>query len=132
MQHEWRRAHWLIAPSVQPTSVLVVDATGCHLTFSSILAAFLAATPPVLAHHSFAMFDNTKEVELVGEVREFQWTNPHIWIQLAVNENGKTIVYSIEGSSPNGLSRRGWKRTTFKPGGSFERATGADGTTVNR
>lgn len=78
------------------------------------------------------MFDNTKEVELVGEAREFQWTNPHIWIQLAVNENGKTIVYSIEGSSPNGLSRRGWKRTTFKPGGSFVRATGADGTAVSR
>lgn len=119
-----------------------------QLKFGSIMAAFLAAAPPVLAHHSFAMFDQTKEVALVGEVKEFQWTNPHIWIQLAVNENGKTVIYSIEGSSPNGLSRRGWKRTTFKPGdkvtvvvnplktgepgGSFVRATGADGTVIDR
>ena len=108
--------------------------------------AMLAIAAPALAHHSFAMFDSTKEVEVVGVVKEFQWTNPHIWIQLGVNENGNPVVYNIEGSSPNGLSRKGWKRTTFKPGdkvtivihplkhgelgGSFVRATGADGSVI--
>jgi Family of unknown function (DUF6152) len=95
------------------------------------------------AHHSFAMFDNTKEVELQGSIKEFQWTNPHIWIQLMVNEGGKEVEYSIEGSSPNGLARRGWTRSILKPGdkikiiihplkegaagGSFVKATLSDG-----
>ena len=52
------------------------------------LAALLAGTPFVtftaLAHHSFAMFDRDKEVTLVGTVREFQWTNPHAFIEMDV------------------------------------------------
>ena len=60
---------------------LILTATG---------VALLASTP-ALAHHSFAMFDQTKELTLVGTVREFQWTNPHSWIQLTVRDSaGKT------------------------------------------
>jgi hypothetical protein len=29
---------------------------------------------------------------------------------------GKDVEWSIEGGSPNGLSRQGWKRTSLKPG----------------
>jgi len=67
------------------------------------------------AHHSNAMFDETKVVTLEGKVRDFQWTNPHTWIQLRVMENGQEVEYSIEGRSPNALARIGWKRTTLKP-----------------
>ena len=69
-----------------------------------------------LAHHSFAMFDNAKVVSIDGTIREFQWTNPHSWIQIRAMENGQAVEYSIEGSSPNGLARKGWTRASLKPG----------------
>lgn len=72
---------------------------------------------PAMAHHSFAMFDSDKVMTLKGTVREFQWTNPHTWIQLQVpNAQGVVEEWSIEGGSLNGLARQGWKRTSFKPG----------------
>ena len=76
---------------------------------------------PALAHHSFAMFDETREVTLDGTVREFQWTNPHSWVQLAARDaNGKEVEWSIEGSSPNNLARFGWTRTSLKVGDRVE------------
>jgi hypothetical protein len=80
-------------------------------------AAVALAAAPAFAHHSFAMFDSAKNVTLEGTIKEFQWTNPHSWIQIvAKNASGKDVEYSIEGGSPNGLSRSGWKRTSLKPG----------------
>ena len=78
--------------------------------------ALSCVAPPALAHHSFAMFDIRSEVTLEGTVREFQWTNPHSWLQLDVARGGSTVEYSIELGSPNTMSRRGWRRTSFKPG----------------
>ncbi|MEO6339511.1 MAG: DUF6152 family protein, partial [Caulobacteraceae bacterium] len=48
------------------------------------LIAAVTAGGSAVAHHSFAMFDNTKEVTLVGTVKSFQWTNPHSWLQVVV------------------------------------------------
>jgi hypothetical protein len=74
-----------------------------------------------LAHHSFNMFDDKKEVVLRGQVKEFQWSNPHTWIQLNVTDaSGKVVEWSIEGGSPNLLGRQGWKRNTLKPGDQIE------------
>jgi hypothetical protein len=79
------------------------------------LAAAVAV--PAIAHHSFAMFDNQKDVTLEGTIKEFQWTNPHTWTQVMVKDaSGKEVEWSIEGGSPNSLSRSGWKRTSIKPG----------------
>ena len=89
--------------------------TRSHVWVALIGAAALGA-PPALAHHSFAMFDAQKEVTLNGTVREFQWTNPHSWLQVEVPQGGARVEYSIELGSPNSMSRRGWRRTTFKPG----------------
>lgn len=89
------------------------------MNFSKVLmlGATLAIAAAAEAHHSFAMFDNEKEQTIEGEVKEFQWTNPHIWIQINVTgADGKVVEYSIEGSSPNGLRRQGWTRNTMKPG----------------
>ena len=46
--------------------------------------SMLLIASSALAHHSRAMFDQTKQVTLVGTVKEFQWTNPHCWIQVLV------------------------------------------------
>jgi hypothetical protein len=83
-------------------------------------AALLAALPgtPALAHHSFAMFDQTKTLVLKGTVTEFQWTNPHSFIELdaPATPGGKVEHWGIELNSPNNLTRQGWRRTSVKPG----------------
>jgi hypothetical protein len=69
------------------------------------------------AHHSFAMFDQTKRVTLKGTVTEFQWTNPHAFIHLDVpGAAGAKENWEIELNSPNNLKRQGWKSTSLKPG----------------
>ena len=83
---------------------------------SALLVGLVLAIPALRAHHSAAMFDDAKVLELTGVVKEMQWSNPHIWIQLVVDDNGAKKEWSLEGGSPNTLSRRGWRSTTFKPG----------------
>jgi hypothetical protein len=69
------------------------------------------------AHHSFAPFDRTKEVTLTGAVKEFQWTNPHAWIQIvAKDDQGRETEWGVECGSANMMARTGWKRTSLKPG----------------
>ena len=81
------------------------------------LAAAVLAAAPASAHHSFAMFDNNKNMTLEGTVKEFQWTNPHSWVQIMVKDaSGKDVEWSVEAGSPNGLSRQGWSRHAAKPG----------------
>lgn len=82
-----------------------------------LCALGLALAGPALAHHAFAMFDTNREVLLDGTVKEFQWTNPHTWVQLMVKDpNGKEVEWAIEGSSPNNLARFGWNRNSIKSG----------------
>lgn len=68
------------------------------------------------AHHSFAAFDRERNVILTGTVKEFQWTNPHAWIQIVVPEGEGEREWSIEAGSPNMMARQGWKSRTLKPG----------------
>ena len=77
----------------------------------------VAAAVVARAHHSTAMFDTDTRVTLAGEIKEFQWTNPHSWIQVVVPDADGTLVeWSIECGSPNTMSRQGWKRSTLMPG----------------
>src|SRR5919197_169126 len=87
-----------------------------------LIALMLTAATGLLAqlafaHHSAAMFDLEKVKELSGTVKEFQWKNPHVWIQVEVqNAAGAKEEWSIEGGGPNSLSRNGWRPNTFKTG----------------
>ena len=80
------------------------------------LTALAVVAGPALAHHSFAMFDQKKVVTISGTVKELQWTNPHVWLQVDVPTGGKVRHWSFEGNSPNMLRRRGWSSTVVKPG----------------
>ena len=72
---------------------------------------------PALAHHSFAMFDNEHQIKLIGTVKEFQWTNPHVYIEADVlDDKGKTRHWSVECANPGILNRIGWKFNMIKPG----------------
>lgn len=81
-------------------------------------AAALLIALPAGAHHSYAMFDMHREVNLEGTVRAFQWTNPHVWIDIVVNDRttGKAENWSIEGKGPVQLVGDGWRRDSIKPG----------------
>ena len=80
------------------------------------IAAMLTASS-ALAHHSFAMFDQSKTVTLHGTVKDFRWNNPHVFIQLLVKtEGGSEEEWSIEMTSPEHLARVGWKPGTLKAG----------------
>ena len=83
---------------------------------AAVAAGLALASVPALAHHSFAMFDQTKQMTLEGTVHEFQWTNPHSFIELDVENRGRTQRWSIELNSPNNLTRQGWRRTSLKAG----------------
>lgn len=77
----------------------------------------LGVGAPVLAHHSFAMFDQTRQVTLKGTVREFQWTNPHAFLHVQVSAgDGGSETWQVELNSPNNLKRQGWKSGTLKSG----------------
>jgi hypothetical protein len=93
----------------------------CFVAAAVVALASLGLAPEAEAHHSFATFDSTKEVTVRGVVKEFQWANPHIWIQvLQPGAGGKTVEWSIEGGSPNGLKRQGWTGQSIKPGDKVE------------
>jgi hypothetical protein len=74
--------------------------------------AFAMSAIPAIAHHSFAMFDAEKVMTLEGTVKDFQWTNPHSWILMTVNDK----QWAIEMGGPAGLARQGWRPKTLTPG----------------
>jgi Family of unknown function (DUF6152) len=79
--------------------------------------AALALALPAGAHHSFAMFDQSRSVTLHGIVKDFRWSNPHVFIQLLADaESGSQDEWSIEMTSPEHLSRVGWRPGTIKAG----------------
>src|SRR3954469_23162332 len=80
------------------------------------VAAATLASSPARAHHSAAMFDDSRVVELKGVVKELQWTNPHVWLQVTVDDKGAKKEWSVEAGSPNTLSRTDVRSTSFKPG----------------
>ena len=83
-----------------------------------LLFVALCVGGSVLAgHHSPAVFDRTKEIKLVGVVKEFKWTNPHSWIELSVrNAKGELEAWAVEMGSPNHLVKAGWRSSTLKSG----------------
>ena len=82
------------------------------------LVLAVAAVSPAVAHHSFAMYDGRKTLTLDGTVKDFQWTNPHTWVQLLVKDptTGREVEWSIEGGATVNLTKDGWKHSSMKPG----------------
>jgi hypothetical protein len=118
----------------------------CMLALRILCVVILSWAGTASAHHSFAMFDQTKTVTLKGTVLEFQWTNPHAFLHVEVAANGKKTAWHVELNSPNNLRRQGWKATSVKagdavsvvvnplrdgtPGGLFVTVTLPDGTVL--
>ena len=89
------------------------------MTLASAKAAVLlvGTAGPSLAHHSRAMFDQTKPIELKGQATKFEWANPHCYLEMDVADaRGGTQHYVLELNSPSMLARVGWRSSTVKPG----------------
>jgi hypothetical protein len=82
-----------------------------------VAAATALAAGSAWAHHSAAMFDSSKQVTLGGTVKEFQFTNPHSWIQIYVPDAaGKPVEWSVEWGGVSGLYKQGVRASSIKPG----------------
>jgi hypothetical protein len=112
-------------------------------------AGLLVSLQPAFAHHSGAEFDASKTIEITGTIKEFQFKNPHTWIQVLVDDGkGQQVEWSLEWGAPNSLGRQGYRPSTFPPGakvtmrlhpmrnggpaGNFVGAKFADGKTIGR
>jgi hypothetical protein len=103
-----------------PMSVALRAAWTKNCCMAIIAVAMLTGAGVLMAHHSFAMFDTTTSVTLTGTVTEFQWTNPHAYIELDVPDGSGAAKpakhWSIELGSPSILQQSGWKFKDLKFG----------------
>lgn len=86
---------------------------------TAIAAALLVpiGAGTVAAHHSMSMFDSSREVSVTGTVTQFQWSNPHAYIQMvSTDSDGNEVEWSMEMGSPMYLYARGWRPRTLRPG----------------
>jgi len=83
----------------------------------ALTLVFFCISIPLWAHHGASEYDMTKIVTLRATVTELQFVNPHTLLVFSVkDDSGKAIEWQGELPSPNLLSRRGWSRSTLKPG----------------
>ncbi len=84
------------------------------------VAGFIAVillSQDALAHHAYAEFDVSKELTLQGVAKTFQWTSPHVWIDMMIlAPNGRVSHWMVEAASPLVLHQFGWSRNSIKPG----------------
>jgi hypothetical protein len=85
-------------------------------TIVAVVAAAVLATGPLFAHHAWPV-DRSKEVTVKGTVTGFNWSNPHVMIDLEVKtDEGKVEKWNVGGPSTERMSGNGWDRNTLKPG----------------
>jgi hypothetical protein len=83
------------------------------------MAAFAAAAVagPALAHHSGAMFEDQRTLELTGTVTRFEYVNPHSWLRVnVVNEDGTVTEWGFELDAPPRLRRIGVSPNHWREG----------------
>lgn len=143
----WQTLQHRILPGERLGYRFVVDISELRHVRIAILATLtLFAAMPVFAHHSTAMYDRTRVLNVTGVVQKFAFTNPHSVIHISVLRDTEVEEWSIEMGSPAHLIRAGWGANTLKAGdkvtvelhplsaggfvGLFVSAVGADGKTL--
>jgi hypothetical protein len=84
-------------------------------TLGLAVIATALSVAPAFAHHSFAIFDQSKMLYLSGTVKQFELVNPHTWLHLSVaNDKGDVSTWSFEGGSVLQLAALGWSKDSFR------------------
>jgi hypothetical protein len=85
-----------------------------------VLCAVVFYGGPLLGHHSFSQYYLEKDtVEIEGEIVEFQYKNPHSWIQVLGRETfGRPKTYAAEWVGTSQLERLGITKRTLRAGDS--------------
>lgn len=84
---------------------------------ASILSIVCLPFAASMAHHSYAMFDRSKQVDADAIVRIWEFTNPHATLWVYINDaQGKPVLWALEAPGPQQLLRSGWDKDTVKPG----------------
>jgi hypothetical protein len=83
----------------------------------TVLGTVLLLAPLAQAHHSNSAFYVTKVITIKGVVKEFKWSNPHVWVILTVDDGkGNKVDWKAEGRPPGILLRSGWTPKSLQPG----------------
>ena len=92
-----------------------------------VLIGTLTSAAPLLAHHSFNMFDVRPQAEMIfeGVVKEWNFTNPHSWLTITVtSQDGTQADWSFEGAAVAALLPKGITINTYKVGDKIKVAAG--------
>ena len=79
----------------------------------------LCGSAPVMAHHSYAMFERTKTIVVRGTLAQLEWKNPHSFVWVYVEKPsrpGQYDLFAFEASSINRMVRYGWSKDAVKAG----------------
>jgi Family of unknown function (DUF6152) len=90
---------------------------GRPMQFILLSLIMLSVAGTGLTHHSFAVYDHTRTLNLKGTVTKWQWSNPHAYLDIDVKDaNGAIKHYTLEGTSINMMQRTGWRSNMIKAG----------------
>jgi hypothetical protein len=81
-----------------------------------VLGLIIPGTPAVAHHSVSAEFDLSKRITLQGRITKIEWMNPHVYLYVDVNADGKKANWACETAGPNTLARQGWSRLSLKIG----------------
>ena len=83
-----------------------------------ILFALVGFMKPVWSHHSFVVeYDGSQPVSVTGTVTKLEWTNPHIWFYVDVEDaNGEVVNWGFSAAPPGVLMRRGIMKDVIQIG----------------
>ncbi len=85
--------------------------------FFGVILGLVMPGIPAVAHHSVgAEFDLSKRITLQGRITKIEWMNPHVYLYVDVNADGKTANWACETAGPNTLARQGWSQMSLKIG----------------
>ena len=91
--------------------------SGTRARYALFVLILMAAAAAAFAHHSFAVYDHTRTLNLKGAVAKWQWSNPHAYLDIDVKDaTGAVKRYVLEGTSINMMQRTGWRSNMIKAG----------------
>jgi hypothetical protein len=87
------------------------------LWIGSFAVFLMTVSPPAFAHHAWHGYDMANLTTVKGTVTQFDWGNPHVWINLEVTgDKGNIEKWAAGGPSPSRMAGTGWDKETLKPG----------------